>query len=168
MWWGRAGRRKADPSPTFAKGRRAGFGMTLGEKRQVKSGSLKTGHYVNQRCRPEGTALQRPRHEKRAALFGPPLYTILFAALVLGYAPAFLVAWASSWMAARTLLITSGVMLCMLWAVLACSLAFLRTSSSELPRSSTLHPGTTSPHFRTLVMRSLLALGGKGIVGPRG
>src|SRR5712675_324249 len=70
-------------------------------------------------------------------------------------------------MAARTLLITSGVMLCMLWAVLACSLAFLRTSSSELPRSSTLHPGTTSPHFRTLVMRSLLALGGKGIVGRR-
>ena len=38
----KAERQKADPSPTFAKNGRPGFGMTLREKRQVKSGSLKT------------------------------------------------------------------------------------------------------------------------------
>ena len=69
------------------------------------------------------------------------------------YAPAFFCAVPpSSWIALRALERTSGGMLCMLCVVLACSAAFLRTSSSELPRASNLHPGFRSPHFRTFVM----------------
>src|ERR1700755_811323 len=40
----------------------------------------------------------------------------------------------------------------MLWAVLACSAALRRTSCSESPLISSLHPGTTSPHFRTFAI----------------
>src|SRR6266403_1140034 len=85
-----------------------------------------------------------------------------------GYAVAFFVDWPSSWIAARALERTSGGICCMLWAVLACSSAFLRTSSSELPRISKLHPGVTSLHFRTFVMGSLLAVGGDKSVGLGG
>ena len=58
----------------------------------------------------------------------------------------------SSWMAPRAFERTSRGMLCTLCAVLACSAAFLRTSSSELPRASNLHPGFRSSHFRTFAV----------------
>src|ERR1700686_1367668 len=105
-----------------------------------------------------GVVLQRRGAKQKGRLVSSrpekhfPCWFVSFA-----YAPAFFEDCPSSWMAARTLERTSGGMFCMLCAVLACSLAFLRTSSSELARISKLHPGTTSPHFRTFVMRNLLA-----------
>lgn len=46
--------------------------------------------------------------------------------------------------------------------------AFLRTSSSELPRISKLHPGVTSLHFRTFVMGLSLQVGGTRMLVPVG
>jgi hypothetical protein len=57
---------------------------------------------------------------------------------------------------------TSGGMLSIWWAVLACSAAFLKTSCSESQRISWLHPGLTSLHFRTFDIEAFLTERGPG------
>src|SRR6266436_5141341 len=72
----KAERQKADPSPTFAKNRRPGFGMTAEARargsrekqiphtaklRRVRNDSTKQG----ERCRPEGTALHGEQRKKQ-------------------------------------------------------------------------------------------------------
>src|SRR5262245_18657618 len=62
-----------------------------------------------------------------------------------------------SLIAALTLEATSGGMVAILCAVLACSAPLAITSASSLPSMTALQPGIRSPHLSTFALVSLLS-----------